>query len=151
LDLRLRKRSVFLLARGFLLPELRRLSAGLHVSFDYAKLAQTSSRLLNRFGKSVTLRNQATGTYDPATGTNAQGAPTDVPAFGAMFEFDEGVTTFNGEEIQKDDKRLLLEASSVEPSTEDQIVFDGTVYNIMGIKKTAPAGIVVLYELHLRK
>jgi hypothetical protein len=121
------------------------------MTFNYASIASLASAQLEEFGQTVLLRNHPTGTYDPGTGENTTPAPVDVERKAALFDFAEGLTEENGTLIQIGDKRCLMEAG-VEPSPEDQLVTAaGEVYSIARIGAVAPAGVVVIYKLHLRR
>jgi len=119
------------------------------MSFDYAELARTASKLLREFGQDVTLRNYSLGTYDPATGS-ATPTYADLTKKGVLLDFGAGQTLGTGGLIQQGDKRLLLEVGSA-PSLEDHIVVGTTEYVIKGVGEVNPAGTPVLYDLHLRK
>lgn len=125
------------------------------MSFNYANTAATSLKLLTRFGRTVTLRRQVAGAYDPATGS-ATVTTTDYTGKGAIFDFDErrlGTVFAPGSTIQMGDKYLLLapDGITVAPAPGDFLIFGSDTWNIVNKKSVEPAGIVVLYELHLRK
>lgn len=118
------------------------------MSFDYAELAIIAASLLSEFGQSVTLRNFSVGGYDPLTGTAAP-TTSDVMRKAVPFDFGAGQTLGTGGLIQAGDKRLLLEVGVV-PSLEDHILFGGMEYVIKGVGEVNPAGVPVVYDLHLR-
>lgn len=119
------------------------------MTFNYASVAATAIRLLKRFGAPVTLRNYTIGTYDPATGATTT-AYTDVVHNGVLLDFGAGqVNAAGGGLIQAGDKRLLLEPGTV-PALEDHVIVGGTEYVIKGVGEVKPAGVPVLYDLHLR-
>jgi hypothetical protein len=125
------------------------------MTFDYAKPAATSLRLLIRFGRSVTLRKQAAGAYDPATSSSTI-TTTDYTGQGALFDFNEhtiGQQYGDGVTVLMGDKNLLLAPSGITaaPVPGDLLIFGSDTYQVMRVKAVAPAGTVVLYELHLRK
>lgn len=119
------------------------------MTFDYAEVAATSAEILEEFGAPVTIRNYTIGTYDPATGGTTS-TFSDVVKNGVLLDFAAGRTLGPGGLIQAGDKRLLLEPGTV-PALEDHVVVQGGVeYVIKGIGEVNPAGVPVLYELHLR-
>lgn len=121
-------------------------------TFDYAKTAETSARLLAKFGANVTLRNYGLGVYNPATGLT-DAAFSDTTRKGALFDFAQGQTNGPGGLIQIGDKKLLLEPSYV-VQLEDHVIVpavNGNEYVIKGIGEVNPAGTSVLYTLHLRR
>lgn len=125
------------------------------MTFDYSNPAATALRLLTKFGRSVTLRKQTAGAYNPAT-SSATITNTDYTGTGALFDFNERVlgTQFaDGTTVEQGDKFLLLAPSgiTVAPEPNDLLIFGSDTWNVMNVKTVAPAGTPVLYELHLRK
>lgn len=125
------------------------------MTFDYSKSAATALRLLTKFGRTVTLRKQTEGAYDPAT-SSATITTTDYTGHGALFDFNErqlGTTFAPGSTIQIGDKRLSLAPSgiTVAPVPNDLLIFGSDTWSVINVKTLAPAGTVVMYELHLRK
>jgi hypothetical protein len=125
------------------------------MTFDYTKPAATALKLLTKFGRSVTLRKQTAGAYDPAT-SGATVTNTDYTGTGALFDFNERIlgTQFeNGTSVQMGDKYLLLASSgiTVAPVPNDLLIFGSDTWTVLNVKTIAPAGTAVLYELHLRK
>lgn len=118
------------------------------MSFNYAKTADTSLKLLTKFGRTVTRRTYTTGTYNPATGS-ATPATADTTRIGALLELSKTVEHLRGELIAKGDKKLLLDAEGA-ADIKDHYIIGGIEYTVMSIAETNPAGTPVLYELHLR-
>lgn len=119
------------------------------MTFAYAKSAATALRLLTKFGQAVTLRKQTAGAYDPATGTAAI-TTSDTTGNAAVLEFSNGERYQAGTTIQEGDKKALLNAIAVTPAPNDLLIVGSATWTILSIKTLAPAGTVVLYELHLR-
>lgn len=125
------------------------------MTFDYTKSAATALRLLTKFGRSVTLRKQTPGAYDPATSSNTI-TNTDYTGQGALLDFNErqlGTNFAGGSTIQQGDKYLLLAPSgiTVAPVTNDLLIFGSDTWTVLNVKTLAPAGTAVLHKLHLRK
>jgi hypothetical protein len=125
------------------------------MTFNYTKAAATSLRLLTRFGRSVTLRKQTIGAYDPATSSNTV-TTADYTGTGALFDFTErtlGQQFGDGLTVMLGDKKLLLAPDGITaaPVPGDLLIFGSDTYQVLRVKSVAPAGTVVLYELHLRK
>lgn len=128
------------------------------MTFDYAEVADTAKELLAEYGrgpddiKRVTLRNIVPGAYDPATGTTSAPATTDNLYDGVLLDFAAGQTMVRGTLIQANDKQLLLSPeASATLSPEDHVLVGTDEYTIVSIGTIAPAGIVVLFDLHLHK
>jgi hypothetical protein len=117
------------------------------MSFDYSKSAQTSLRLLTRFGQTVTRKDIVTGAYNPATGTAAQ-TTTTTSRIGAEMPLDDGQTTIAGTVIESTSVQLYLDATG-EVKTTDRYVIGGKQYTVKSFTTIRPAGTAVLNILHL--
>jgi hypothetical protein len=119
---------------------------------DYASLAATSLRMLKEHGQKVQLKNATPedDDYDLDTGTVVPADPVLTDRYGAEFPL-EGEQTFQGTLVERTDTKMLLDAEGAAPSTEDKVVFaDGSEKSILSAQALAPAGVPVLYTLHLR-
>ena len=119
------------------------------MSIDYAAIAESSLAALTDAGQNVTRRTYTTGAYDPATGM-ASSTTADTTRKGVILDFGSGKTLERGTLIQIGDKRLLLDAEGV-VLPDDHFIIGGVEYAIVSIGEVNPAGICVLYDLHLRK
>ncbi len=117
---------------------------------SYAALAANAEKTLTKKGRVVTRRIYTTGTYDPATGAAAV-TSTDDSRKGVILSFGAGQTTIRGTLIQGTDKRLLLDAIGDAPQGQDHFLVGADEYSVVSIDEVNPAGIPVLYDLHLRK
>lgn len=120
------------------------------MSAFYDGLQATSTRLLAKFGKPLTLRIQTGSAYDPVTQTN-------VPAYqnyavtGLVLNY-SGRTNEAGTYVQTDDKKLLLSVSNAPvPTTGAQVIDGADTYTIQAVKALSPAGVNLLFELQGRK
>lgn len=119
------------------------------MTFNYTTSSATALRLLTKFGQAVTLRKQTAGAYDPSTGT-ATITQSDTAGNAVMLEFSDGERYQAGTTIQEGDKKALLNAVAVTPAPNDLLIVGSATWTVLGVKTLAPAGTVVLYELHLR-
>lgn len=119
------------------------------MTFNYAKSAASALRLLTKFGADVTRRSYTTGTYDPATG-GASVTTADTTRKGAFFDFDGGAQYVRGQLVQGGDKQLLLDASATVELQDHFIDAAGVEWTIVSLGSVAPAGTVVLYDIHVR-
>lgn len=118
------------------------------MTFDYSELAANATEILTEFGRNVTRRSYTVGNYNPATGSTAP-VTADTTRKGATFDFGSGKTFHNGNLIQADDKRLLLDADAT-ISPQDHFIIGGKEYVTVSVGEINPAGTVVLYDIHLR-
>ena len=119
------------------------------MSIDYTAIAASSLAALTGAGQDVTRRSFTSGAYDPATGT-ASPTTADSTRKGVILDFAGGKTLERGSLIQVGDKRLLLDAVAG-VALNDQFIINGVEYSVVSIGEVNPAGICVLYDLHIRK
>lgn len=122
-------------------------------SFDYAKSAATSLRLLTKFGQNVTLTRPTTGAYDPALSTAPVTTVTETRK-AVLLDYDRinfGQTLQDGTRIQAGDRRCLMGADGSVPTTLDYVTVGGVKYPIKVVKALNPAGTPVLYDMLIRK
>ena len=118
------------------------------MTFNYTNTAATALSLLTKFGADVTVTRVTTGTYDPATGTNAV-STSSATAKGVVLDFGAGTSMIGGNMVTTGDKRLLLEAAAA-PDMNDKFTANGKTYAPVSIGEVNPAGTVCLYDLHVR-
>ena len=109
-------------------------------------LVGVSASLHGTFGRSVTIRRNATGAYDPATLT-ASSTPTDesVKAVFSQYRANELVGP-----IEAGDLRCTV-YTATEPSVDDEIVDGSTVYKIVRVSSQYATDQVAYYELQVRR
>lgn len=118
------------------------------MSYNYAKTAASSLKLLSKFGQTVTRRTYTVGTYDTATGLVTP-VTADSSRVGVALPFNAGQTMLAGTLIQNGDIQVLLDAEAAVALTDHYIV-DGTEYTLAAFEPLSPAGTVVLNTLLLR-
>jgi len=117
------------------------------MSFDYAEIAATAAEILSEFGSAAQLKVVNTGAYNPATGSaSTSTAATDVTA----CVFDYAAHMIDGTRIVTGDKQAYLTAA-VTPKPGDVLAWQGVDYRVVTSKPLAPAGVLVLNELQIRK
>ncbi|QLQ28519.1 MAG: hypothetical protein HZT39_09840 [Pseudoxanthomonas sp.] len=115
-------------------------------SFQYAAIAATATRLLQRFGASATLKRQTAGTYDPSTGTTPV-TVTELATTAAVFAYDQKY--IDGTLILQGDQEAYLTAANA-PKQGDLLAWQGRDWSIVAVKPISPAGVPVVYEAQLR-
>jgi len=114
----------------------------------YSDLAATALRLLIDKGQQVTFTHLTTTVFDPVLGVRTSSSST-FTAYGAAFDYNKN--EIDGTLVQRGDVRFLMEASATEPVLGDTVPVNGITYRVMNVKPTSPGGVVVIYELQLRK
>lgn len=118
------------------------------MTFDYAETKADALESLTEFGQTVTRRSYTAGTYSPTTGTTTP-TTADTSRIGVLLDFGSGKTAERGTLIQAGDKRLLVDASAT-IDLKDHFVVGGTEYVIVSLGEINPAGVLVMYDIHLR-
>lgn len=113
----------------------------------YQNLAATATRLLTKYGQTVTVTRDVVGTVDPITGQGTPGTPVTFTGKGAIFDYD--IRLVDGVMIQATDKRLMLEAANA-PEIGDVITTADGDYTAVSVNPTSPAGTVVKYDIQIR-
>lgn len=103
--------------------------------------------MLSSYGLSTTL-TRITGSYDPATGTNAQSESV-TPITVALFDYDRKF--IDGTHVRQGDKQAFAApVTGADPQPGDKVAWGGAALSVIAVKPLAPAGETVLYELQLR-
>lgn len=114
------------------------------------KMRATAQRLVDKFGKPVTLR-RTTSTFDPDTGTTTEGT-TDHSVNAVIEPYDQRL--IDGSIIQTGDMQASFPAKdlSVTPSTAtDIIIMDGDEWQIVNVGFIWSGEEVALFQAHVRK
>jgi len=120
----------------------------LSVADFYNNLKSVASSLLQDKGQQVTFTRAGSAAFNPVTGANTKSEST-FTGYGAAFDYNKA--EIDDVVVQRGDIRFLLEATTTAPENDDTVSIDSESYRVMNVKKTSPAGTVVVYELQLRK
>lgn len=100
-------------------------------------------QLINDIGKALTLRKVSEGAYNPATGA-AINTTTDTPVYGLVLNYKDG--QFDGDIIQRGDRKIVLRASdSVVPEVQDLVIDGSDEYRIVNVRQIEQAGTDLVY------
>ncbi|WP_238564998.1 hypothetical protein [Sphingobium bisphenolivorans] len=107
-------------------------------------------------GQAVTLTRQASGAYDPATGSASVTTTTQAGKV-VILPFGAGLRKLAGENISQADRQCTLSAlnnagAALTPPEVNDTLTDasGNVWTIIESSPLAPAGLDILYELTIR-
>lgn len=107
-------------------------------------LQSSAKQLINDIGKALTLRQVTEGSYDPATGALSGGSNTDTSVKGMVLMFKDN--QFDGDLIQRGDRKIVLRASdSVVPKNNDIIIDGSDQYRLIEVRQVEEAGTDVIY------
>ena len=119
------------------------------MSFNYAKSAKTAASLIAKFGRAIQVKTIAEGTYSTATGgiTNTV-TLTSVKACDFAMK---GNQYADGSLIQMGDRYALIDNSIATIDVSDKLIIDTIEWTIIGVEKLAPANVLVLHKVFIRK
>ena len=115
-----------------------------------AKARATALKLLNKFGKSVTLTMVTEGTYDPTTGeVSGSSTSTEIPK--ALLEDFNGVDYVSGL-VEKGDRKLTTPAKGyTEPKPNDTFTVGSDVYKVIAVETVWSGEQAAIYISQVRK
>lgn len=110
----------------------------------YQNMAATTKRLMDSYGRSITLR-RTTQEYDPITGGTVD-STEDLITTGIVKSYNANL--IDGTRIQSGDRELVLTDEQA-PQMSDSVVIDGP-WSIVTIETIKPADVVIGYRLQVR-
>lgn len=116
-------------------------------AFDYATLAATATRLLNRFGRAMQVKRAVPGTYDPVTGQETGASTLYANTIGAFMQITTAYAATH--EVQQGDRLALIDAT-IAPELTDALVVGASELVIVNIESINPAGTPLAYRMQVR-
>ena len=112
-------------------------------------LQQVASKLMARFGTSVTLRQVAPGVYNPETGTVSR-TTTDYTVLGIFEAVRQNQVS---DLIKATDRKFTFAAAdvSVIPTTADRLIYGTTELEIIEVTRVEHEALNIIYELITRQ
>jgi len=112
-------------------------------------LRKTASKLMSKFGGSVTIRRVTTGGYNPTTGT-ATPSISDTTVKGVLEDVQQREVN---DLIRSSDKKLTIAAAdlSFEPAVSDQISVSGRVFQCIQVNRIEQDNTAIVFEIYLRE
>lgn len=116
------------------------------------KFRALSNRLIDKYGKSVTLTSVTNGAYNPATGTSAKTTATStVKAIVEDYSLHSSGVGFQTGLIKAGDKKVTIAALGItKPKPSDTVTIDAVVWNIVRVVETWSGEQIAVYECQLR-
>lgn len=117
----------------------------------YSEVAGTAQEMIAEFGRSVTLRRNSEGTYNPATDAISGATTTDVAVQAVFTEFKQ--KDIDGTLIQQGDKQVLVAAAALtSPPENNDILVDGSdQYRIIELMAIQPGDTALIYKVQVRR
>jgi hypothetical protein len=116
--------------------------------FNYQGSASTAITLIAKFGRTIQHVSIAEGSYNPETSSN-EIVETSADVYSCDFALDD--SKYKEGLIQSGDRYALIGQFTGVIDLSDKLVIDGVRWNIVNVQKLAPAGVVVLWWVHIRK
>jgi hypothetical protein len=122
-------------------------------TFDYSRSVATANKLLTRFGRNITHKAIGESVYDPETSSSTPAeVNTTVKACDFDFKDKSGGQIYQSDSlVQIGDRYALVAPSVTDISTADKLIIDGVTWNIINVKRLSPAGVNILFTVHIRK
>lgn len=117
----------------------------------YSEMSQTAQEMIAEFGRSVVLRRNNEGVYNPLTDTVTGSNATDITISAVFTDFKE--KDIDGTLILRGDKQVLFAAVSLVPAPENNdILIDGAdEYRIIELMAIQPGDTALIYKVQVRK
>lgn len=112
------------------------------------KMQGVGTRLLGKYGSTVTLLRAGTRVWDESLGEWVQQPSTSIPLTSVPVPVNANLV--NGTTIQAGDM-VVKSDFSVVPAMEDKIVFGGDQWSVVAIEKKMVNDDVVAYFIQVRK
>ena len=112
-----------------------------------------ATKLINKYGKSITLTSVTTGTYNPATGsvTNTTSSAT-VKAIVEDYSYQDSGSGFTEGLIKVGDKKFTVAAIDLSsaPKPGDTITLGSSAYSVIRVIETWSGEQIASYEIQGR-
>jgi len=114
---------------------------------NYTSLQNTANKLINDNGSTITIKRVTNGIYDASTDTVVN-SETLVTTTAIKKDFTN--REIDGDLIQLNDLKVILKADT-NITKNDLMIIDNVEYEIINIKVSKPANIVLNYIAQVRK
>jgi hypothetical protein len=114
----------------------------------YTSIAATASRLMGRFGATVTAKRSDAAFINPVTGRRLRGSVSQLSAKGIVQRYKDSL--IDGTRILDSDRLLILD-NSFEPLLSDIFVIQGQEWSVISIKSSQPANVPLVYFVQVRR
>ena len=112
------------------------------------RMKNTATRLLSKYGSTVTLLRAGTSTWSESAGEYVTSAAQSIPLTAVPVPVAVGLV--NGATIQAGD--MMLKADGVvEPKMQDKIEFQGAQWSIVNIEPKIVNDVVLAHFIQVRK
>jgi hypothetical protein len=117
---------------------------------DYNSLSDIAHRQLLDKGRTVSYKSKNASEYVPGTDELLGSIETSYNVSAVFSDYKNA--EIDGTIIKAEDKKLLLSAKQkFTPKTNDIVEDNGVRYRVMNVKELHPGGVVLLYQLQIRR
>ena len=119
---------------------------------NYQKVQDTSTRLIEFYGRAATFTDVNPSSYDPATGSTAPVTEVDTIITAVLLPLKGSMTGQSLQDeslVKQTDKKALL-TISVTPTLLDKITFGSETFSIVNVKGLNPGGTELFWDLVIR-
>ena len=119
------------------------------MAFDYARSQATATRLISKFGRSLTLTKKGSTASDPSKPWEG-GTATDATT-STLTGVELGDTSYfkDDDRVEATDRAFIVDGL-IEPAEGDKITDSGVVFEIVAAKRIQPGDTALAYMLALR-
>ena len=125
----------------------------------YAEMQDVVLEQIEQFGQILDLTRMTTGTVDPVTDTETGGGPETQPikclvlpaSKGTIEAFDNRVVSDTLIETNLRALKIVAKGLLWAPSPGNTVMFEGSVWSVLGVTPISPAGIPLLYTATVQR
>jgi hypothetical protein len=125
------------------------------MAYNYSSLSATAKRLIDRFGRSVTLKKQSATPTDAAKPWRGSSQASDISTTALAVIVDFALEEAESDHVQRGDKRAYVaqdSAPEIDLSSYDRLVeADGQTWQIVRAETINPGDTKLMYDLQLRQ
>ncbi|QWA09526.1 hypothetical protein GTU79_19490 [Sodalis ligni] len=114
----------------------------------YTRMQALDTRLLTKYGKTMSLERAGTSVIDPVTGDATTSPPQSLPVIGVVQDFNR--LEVDGTLILASDKKVTITAATA-PLIGDSLQDGTTKWRIINISDKTPADVTLCYQLQVRR
>lgn len=116
---------------------------------NYARFQTIAKTQLTKYGQPVVFHVKSNGGYDPISGTVVEEAVTDIQAMAVLAA--PSYKAIQSGLVHAGDAALLVQGDIESPSERDTVTVAGEEWSIIRVQKVAPADLVILYKIYIRR
>ena len=113
----------------------------------YTQMAATALRLLQSYGKTVTLIRGYGDNKDPVTGVEVETDYEELETTGILKLYESSL--IDGTRIKVTDRELVVSTEQA-PTMADKVKINDVYWSILSVRPVNPAGVPVVYFLQVR-